>query len=431
MNSNSSLEDRPKTIIARSLPGRPPVRVAYLMSRFPKITETFILYEMLAVAEQGVEVELYPLWREHTRQVHPEAQPLVARAQFEPSLAWRFLKSHAYFLRRNPLSYCKTLGALLRGTWRSPRYLLGALAIFPKVVHWAYLMRRANISHIHAHFASHPAAAAFAIGRLTGIPYSFTAHGSDLHRDKTMLRAKVREASWVVAISQYNRDLILDECPTEDAHKVEVIHCGVNLSAIAVRDNQQRISRDPFNIICIGTLHEVKGQAYLIDACQSLRRRGVKVSCHFVGDGPDEAALRRRARASGIENYIHFHGRCTRGRVLELLAQSHVLAAPSVFSRDGRREGIPVVLMEAMAVGVPVVASQISGIPELIDDGVSGLLVPPRDHRLLAEAIERMYRDPALSQQLATAARQKVKAEFNLHRSAERLAQRFCVTVSP
>ena len=428
MNVNSSLENRPKTASARSRPWRAPVRVAYLISRFPKITETFILYEMLAVAEQGVEVELYPLWREHTRQMHPEAQPLVARAHFEPALAWRFVKSHAYFLRRNPLSYCKTLAALLRGTWRSPRYFLGALAIFPKVVHWAYLMRQANISHVHAHFASHPAAAAFAIWRLTGIPYSFTAHGSDLHRDKTMLRAKVREASWVAAISRYNRDLILEECPAEEVSKVEVIHCGVNLPALA---DQQRTSRDHFNIICIGTLHEVKGQAYLIDACQRLRRQGVEVFCHFVGDGPDAAALRRRARASGIESYIHFHGRCTRDRVLELLAQAHVLAAPSVFSRDGRREGIPVVLMEAMAVGVPVVASQISGIPELVDDGISGLLVPPRDHRLLAEAIERMYRDPALRQQLATAARQKVTAEFSLHRCAERLAQRFCVTVSP
>lgn len=406
-------------------------KIAYIMSRFPVITETFVLYEMQAIEEQGLQVELYPLQRERTEVMHPEARPFVARANFQPLFSWPIFKSQFYYLLRKPLVYLSILWTLIRANWGSSRYLFGALGFFPKAVHFARLMKVEGIAHIHAHFASHPAAVAYVIHRLTGIPYSFTAHGSDLHRDRHMLCEKVSEAAFVAAISQYNKNIIVTECPGsakgEDGDKVLVVHCGVDTTVFQPRTEPTSYERgeSPFTILCIGTLHEVKGQTYLIDACRLLHGRGIDFVCRFVADGPDLAKLTEQAAQAGIADRVHFHGRVTREEIAALLRDADVMAAPSVPTSDGRREGIPVVLMEAMGSGVPVVASDLSGIPELAVNEQCGLLVPPRDAEGLANALERLYRDPALRRQFSTAGREKVLNEFDLTLNAARLAQLF------
>lgn len=402
-------------------------KVAYMMSRFPKITETFILYEMLAMEQQGVTVEVYPLRRERTKVVHPEAAAYVARAHFVPLLSWPIVKAHLHFLRHKPATYLKTLWALLRANWGSLRYFFGALALFPKAVYFARLMAAEEIDHIHAHFASHPAAAAFVIHRLVGIPYSFTAHGSDLHRDRHMLREKVEEAAFAVTISNYNRDIIVNECKGQMQDKVLVIHCGVDTQLFQPRTapTPHERGKAPFTILCIGTLHEVKGQTYLIEACRLLQQQGIDFVCHFAGDGPDLDKLQKQAAQGGLADVIQFHGRLKREAIVALLHQADVVVAPSVPTRDGRREGIPVVLMEAMGSGVSVVSTRLSGIPELVAHGENGLLTEPGDVDALASALVRLYRDPALRQQFGQAGRDKVIGEFDLTTNAAQLAHYF------
>ncbi len=409
-------------------PAAQATKIAYIMSRFPKITETFILYEMLAMEEQGVQVEVYPLRRERTTVIHPEAEAYVARAHFLPHVSWPILRSQLRFLVRKPKAYFSTLWTLLRANWGSRRYLAGAVFYFPKAVHFAERMALQGIDHVHAHFASHPAMVAFVIHRLAGIPYSFTAHGSDLHVDQHMLREKVTEAAFVVAISQYNRELILAKSGAQFQEKVRVIHCGVDTDVFQPREGATPFEQGegPFSVACIGTLHEVKGQKYLLQACQILQQRGIQVHCHLVGDGPDQAMLEAEASRLGVADQVHFHGRRTRAEIAQLLRRVDALAAPSVPTRSGRREGIPVVLMEAMASGVPVVASRISGIPELVEDGVSGLLVPPGDAQALADALARLYRqDPESRRALGMAGREKVVREFDVHRNSAALARYF------
>lgn len=399
-------------------------RVAYMMSRFPKLTETFILYEILAVQAQGVTVELYPLQREQTSVMHPEAAPLVARAHYQPLLSWAILRAQWHYLRRKPRAYLGALRDLLRANWGSARYFLGALAFFPKAVRFAQLMEASGIDHLHAHFASHPAAMAFVIHRLTGIPYSFTAHGSDLHRDKHMLCQKVAEAAFVVTIARFNQEIFAAECGESARTKVQVIHCGVDTEVFQPR--QRSSDRPgPLQILCIGTLHEVKGQTHLIDACRLLRERGVDFVCRLVGDGPDEAALRTQVMEAGLADAVHFEGRKTRQEVIALLEATDVVVAPSVPSRDNRREGIPVVLMEAMGAGVPVIASDLSGIPELVEHEVSGLLVPPGDVAAIAAALERLANDSTLRARLGQGGREKVLREFDLATNAARLVEQF------
>ena len=403
------------------------VKVAYIMSRFPKLTETFILYEMLAMQKQGVQVEVYPLLREPIEVMHPEAKQFVEAAHYQPFISPTILRANLYFLWKKPLVYLNILFTLLRANWGSFGFLAGALGIFPKVVLFAYQMQAQNIDHVHAHFASHPAAAGFIIRRLVGIPYSFTAHGSDLHRDRHMLCEKVAEAAFVVAISNYNKELITSECKGNYRDKVKVIHCGVDTEVFRPRSDETPFEKgeNPFMILCVGTLHEVKGQAYLIEACRILKEKGINLVCHFVGDGEDRGALTQLADQAGLTEQIYFHGRLTRNEIARLLQDTDVLAAPSVPTRDGRREGIPVVLMEAMGSGVPVVASNLSGIPELVQDQQTGLLAPPRDAASLANALERYYGDRALRRRLGLAGREKVVGDFDLNKNAIKLAEHF------
>ncbi len=398
------------------------MKVAYMMSRFPKLTETFVLYEMHSLERLGVRVEIFPLLREKAPVMHAESLPYVRRAHYTPLLSWPILRANLRFLLRRPRAYLGAFAALVRHNLGSLRFFTRAMAVFPKSVFLAERMQQARIQHIHAHFASHPAAAAYVIHRLTGIPYSFTAHGSDIHRDRHMLREKVARAAFVAPISIFNRQVILDECAGRFEEKLVVVHCGVDTTVFHPNGRQPALpGAAPLSILCIGTLHEVKGQRYLIEACRLLQQKGLPFHLRFVGDGPDRQMLQALVARAGLVGCVEFAGRKTRDEVITLLGRADVLVAPSVPSRDGRKEGIPVVLMEAMASGVPVIASRLSGIPELVEDGRDGLLVAPGRSEELAGALERLALDPELQGCLSQEGRKKIEREFDLQASAARL----------
>jgi hypothetical protein len=207
---NQELQGTESGIAERHLKTSQGLKVAYIMSRFPKLTETFILYEMLAMQQQGLQVEVYPLLAGE-EVMHPEAAQFVNIAHFQPFISSPILRANLHFLWKKPFVYLKTLWDLLRANWGSFKFFTGVIGIFPKTVLFAYQMQADNVQHVHAHFASHPAAAGFIIHRLVGIPYSFTAHGSDLHRDRHMLREKVAEVAFVAAISN-TKGISISEC---------------------------------------------------------------------------------------------------------------------------------------------------------------------------------------------------------------------------
>ncbi len=401
-----------------------PVRVAYIVSRFPRLTETFVVEEVHAVLRAGAEVDLYPLHRERTSTVQPAAKALASRVHHHRLMSPAILASQWRALRKQPGDYLAAAIAVVRHNWGSRRLLLGGVAAFPLAVHLARTVEQAGVDHVHAHFATHPALVAYVIHRLTGIPFSFTAHGSDLHRDRHMLAEKVRLASLVVAISEFNREVVLAECGASVADRVEVIHCGVDRDVFSYRAGDER-AEGPIRLCCVGTLHEVKGQSLLIDACARLRDRGVPVTLTLVGDGPDEDRLRAQVERAGLTRQVHLAGALTRPQVRAELDQADVLVAPSVPTADGRREGLPVVLLEAMAVGVPVIASRLSGIPEAVVHEQTGLLVEPHDVDGLVSAIERLAADQTLGASLAANAHRHLVDEFDLDESAHRLVTAF------
>jgi colanic acid/amylovoran biosynthesis glycosyltransferase len=283
-------------------------------------------------------------------------------------------------------------------------------------------MKEAQIEHIHAHFASFPAAVAYLIHQFSGIPYSFTAHGSDLHRDQHMLCEKVSDAKAVIAISEYNRQMMIEHCGKSQAEKIHVVHCGINLERFKAEINP---AGENLSIICVGSLHEVKGQKYLLEACGILKERAIPFQCHFVGDGEDLAMLEALAERLGIREQLHFHGRLTQAEVVARLKEANVASLNSVPSKDGRREGIPVALMEAMAFRLPVVSTRLSGIPELVEDGVTGFLTEAGDSEAIAEALTKLGNSPELRQAMGDAGRKKIEAEFELQRNAQALVTIF------
>jgi len=393
--------------------------VAYVMSRFPKLTETFILNEIVALEAAGQPVAIFPLLRERQSVSHAQAAQLAARAHFEPFMSWNIVRDNLYWLCRRPRAYLGAWWEVLRGTAPSRNFFIGALGVLPKSARQARRMQQEGVTHVHAHFATHPAVCALFVHRLTGIPFSFTAHGSDLHVDRTMLARKVEAAAFVVAISQFNRAVILGETAGRAAERIHVVHCGVDLSLFSPSPRAEQDGT--FRILCVASFEPVKGHEVLVAACAQLAARGVAFRCDLVGDGPERERIASTIAAQHLEGRVVIHGPRSRDAVAALLADSDAFALASVPTSQGKREGIPVVLMEAMARRLPVVASRLSGIPELIEDGVSGMLVEPRDQSGFAAALEKLAADPMLRERLGRAARATIESRFDQRASAEQL----------
>jgi colanic acid/amylovoran biosynthesis glycosyltransferase len=421
-------------------PARRPLRLAYLMSRFPKATETFILYEILELERLGHRVEIFPLVLHREATVQPGAAELVERAHDIRPLSLEVLRAQAHWLRRRPRRYMKAWAAAIRGNIRSPRFLLRALVAVPLGATFARRMEILRIDHIHAHWATHPALAAYVAAKLTGLPYSFTAHAHDIYVDRAMLDEKIRAARFVVTISEQNRRLFEGWYGPSATAKVAVIHCGADPAVFAPRPAEPGTATPvggsaatpvggsaatPVRILSIASLQPQKGQRFLIEACRLLVDRGLAVRCQLVGEGEERSALADRIRELGLQDVVELLGSQPRDRVAELLGQADIVVQSSVVLRSGKTEGIPVALMEALAAERAVVASRLSGIPELVVDGETGLLVEPGNPIGLADAIERLAGDPDLRSRLGRAGRELVLAEFDLRRNTAILADRF------
>lgn len=394
-------------------------RIAVVMSRFPKFTETFVVNEILGLEARGLTVEIFPLLPEQPGPHQPQAEPLVRRAHFGRPWGRTAILALVDLIRTRPACLASIVFRLIADTWRSPSMLLKDLFLIPRICAISSAISELRVSHIHAHFLTHGGFAAWALGRITGLPYSVVAHGSDVHRHQAMMTTKVAEAEFIAAISEFNRSVIDRRCG--GVGRVEVVHCGIDVARIVPPSRPDR-APEPL-VVCVGTLHEVKGQRYLIEAVAELKRRGRRVDVELIGSGPDRAMLTDLTSRLDVDDLVTFAGSLDHDKVIERYMRAHIMVAPSVASRDGRREGIPTVIMEAMAAGTPVIASALSGIPELVIHGETGLLVEPGDAVGIADAIERLLANEAEAAALAATANRRVRGEFDISSTTARLAE--------
>jgi colanic acid/amylovoran biosynthesis glycosyltransferase len=391
---------------------RTPKTVAYLMSRFPKISETFILYEILELERLGLRVEVFPLIREPEQTVHAEARPIVERAHYSTFFSLPVLLAQAYWLSKRPIAYLRAWWGALRGNLDTPGFLARTLVLVPQAALFARRMQELGVEHLHAHYATHPTLTAYVVQQLTGLPYSFTAHAHDIYLERPMLDEKIRRAAFVVTISQYNRELLRRLYGDEAAEKTVVIHCGVDPAIF--QPQPERAPEQQFTLVCVASLEDYKGHPYLIEACAQLKARGVDFRCLLIGQGEDRPQIEAQIERLKLQTQVQVLGPQPRDKVSAYVAAADVMVLPSIVTSYGKQEGIPVALMEALASAKPVVATAISGIPELIEHERSGLLVPERDATALAEALLRLHDDPELGRRLGEAGRATVLREFNL-----------------
>ena len=386
--------------------------IAYLVRRFPRLSETFVLNEFLEVRKTGWELRLYALLHSGEEVVHPAAMELVPGVGYV-NLAgrpwrsrWRLLRGAAAQAAARPAGLLRVLWALLWVNRSIP-----SLGNATEGLWLAGELRKRGVSHLHAHFAHSPAAVAYFCRLAGGPPFSFTAHAKDLYTtEPRRLRVRAQAARFVITCTESNGRHLRALFGGDVSVPVHVIHHGTDLERF--HPAHRRPERGL--IVSVGRMVPKKGFPYLVRALDQLARAGYDVRCELYGGGPERVELEAMADGLELGGRLSFHGARPMDDIVAAYARATVFVLAPVVLADGDRDGIPNVLVEAMAAGVPVVSTRISGIPELIEDGVHGILVEPEDSEALAAAIRSLLDDGELAAGLAAAGRRKVERDFDL-----------------
>jgi colanic acid/amylovoran biosynthesis glycosyltransferase len=400
------------------------MKVAYFLSRFPKLSETFIIREICALRENGVDAQIFSvLPPPHTITMHTQVESLLPYVHYSPYfLSLKLILATLYFLFTAPQKYFQALRRLVWQTYPEPKTLLIALFLFPKSVYFAKQLKEQQIEHIHAHFVWINAVSAQVAADLLGLPISLHAHAWDIfRRNQKCVKRQVDLATSIITVSEYHRQFLLSLSNNPDLD-VRIVHYGLDpgeFMPIAPKSNNRTVQ-----ILSVGRLVEKKGFEYLIEACTILTSKAIPYNCLIVGEGPDQGLKQMIARPD-------FHGNVTLlgakniTEIIELYQMSDIFAIPCVVANSGDRDGMPNVLLEAMAMQLPVVTTPVTGNPELVKDGVNGLLVPERDSQALANALERLIGNPGLRSKLGMAGRQTILEGFDIKSTSIQMLEIF------
>jgi colanic acid/amylovoran biosynthesis glycosyltransferase len=398
------------------------VRLAYLVSEYPAVSHTFILREVRRLRAMNFEVRVASInpgrqaLCQMTAEEHGEAR---ATFYIKTVGAAGAVRAHFATIFRRPAAYLRGLSFAVRLAGADLKRLVFALFYFVEAVMLGRWMELQSLSHVHVHFANSAAQVALIASRIFPIQYSLTVHGPDEFYDTRGLRLKekIAGASFVTCISHFATSQLMMLSPPAQWHKFEIAPLGVDPTIF--RPHSFRSAPDPFEVLCVGRLVAAKGQHVLLDATDRLVRKGVRIRLRLIGDGSERASLEQGAARRKLKPYVIFEGSINQDRIREFYcgADAFVLASFA--------EGVPIVLMEAMAMEIPCVATYVGGVPQLIRDDVDGLLVPPADVRALVSAIERLIADPGLRLRLGAAGRARVLERYNLEPNVIRLAKIF------
>ncbi len=398
------------------------LRLIYIIGTYPLLTTTFIDREITTLRRWGVDLQVVAMRR-------PEAEAPLSQEQRELQrgvlyllpVAWpALIAAHLHFALARPGRLLATLAYLLSRPHPSARARLKTLLHFGEGVYAAYLLRGRQFHELHAHFVDRAATVALVAARLLDRPYSLSIHAAaDIFVSPVLLGEKLAGARRAVTCTEYNRAHLAALLGPELGARVSRVYHGLDLARY--RPAPAPAGGPPL-IVAVGQLVERKGFAQLIGACRALRDRGYAFECQIVGRGPQREALEALIARLDLGGQVALRGALCHEEVIALYRRATIFALPCVRSRDGDLDGIPNVIAEAMAMGLPVVSTSVSAIPELLQDGVGGLLVPPGDERALAEALAGLLDDPARRAELGRRGRQAVLASFDVEANVRRFA---------
>ncbi len=391
------------------------LKVGYVLKRYPRLSETFILNEILAHEAAGMDLHIFSLRVPEDGPQHEDVKRVRAEVSclpLEPVSARGFgeaLLGAAEVLDEEESTFGFRESKYPWSLWQAGQI--------------ARAVREQGISHLHAHFATEATAMARLAALQAGISYSFTAHAKDIFHesvDMPRLRRFARDAAGIVTVSDFNvahLNSVLDG----DACPIHRIYNGLDLSAFPFDDTP----REPGVIIAVGRLVEKKGFDVLLRACAIMKASGRNFRCELIGDGQERERLEALHRELGLGDHVEMTGALPREEVVRRVRRASVMAAPCVVGEDGNRDGLPTVLLEAMALGTPCVSTPVTGIPEVVRHEATGLMVPERDADALAGALGRLLDEPRFGRALAGRARTLIEDSFDLHRNTAQIRAMF------
>ncbi|HMJ03151.1 MAG TPA: glycosyltransferase family 4 protein [Conexibacter sp.] len=403
------------------------MRIAYLVGRYPAVSHTFILREVEELRRLGVDVRTISIHATAEAKLLSDADRREHASTFAvlPTSALRLLAAHLLALLTGPAAYLSTLALALRTSPPGLRNRLWRLFYFGEAMIVRRHCRAIEATHLHAQFADTATDVAMLVAhyeraRGRDFTWSLAVHGpvEFYNVEQYALREKLARARFAVAISDFGRSQLMTLAERERWDDIHVVHCGVDPS-VYVPPEPPRVERDEAVILTVGRLVAKKGLPILLEALRDLRERGLAVRLVVVGDGPSRTDFEAAARRLGVADHVEFAGSVGQDEIRERYA------AADVFCLASFAEGIPVVLMEAMAMELPVVSTTVMGIPELISDGIHGRLVPPGRADRLADALAELIADPQRRAAMGRAGREQVTAEFDVRESARHLQRAF------
>ena len=416
-------------------------KIAFILNAFPVLSQTFIANEILGLREMGLDIALFSLFKPRNEEANKELRDLEKEIYFLiPSIRpLSLLATHLFFILRFPGRYWKALvfslrhrqrdRSVLNALWRigvtrkelSKEQRQDLLLHFLLVAPLARKMMQQNIRHINSHFADAAASFAMLASRLLLIPYSITAHAYDIFTSQTNFKEKFREARFIITCTHYNRAFIRENYPYLNYSKVKVVYHGIDPNRF--KRTKKRSSKEPALILSVGRLVPKKGLVVLIQACKLLKEEGIPFKCRIIGEGPERPRLEMKIKLDNLIDDVELIGSVMPGEMKAHYQEAALFALPCIVEENGNRDGIPNVIAEAMAMELPIVSTTVSAIPELVENGESGILVEQGDVGATAEAIKTLIRHPRLATMMGKKGRKRVEEIFDARKNLQQLKE--------
>lgn len=384
-----------------------------VLKGYPRISETFISNEIRLLEEQGLTVHIFSMRQPRESFTHKSVEAIRARVTYLPSEFWtslhRFLWPNLRTLLSHPAGYAKSFRLACKRFLHNRNFMT-----FKHFFQGGYLVHHArdlNLAHLHAHFAHSPTSVAMFASEICGVPFSFTAHAKDIYiSDATQLAEKIDKARFVVTCTKFNKAFL--ENLVQGRREVHCVYHGIDLELFFAHA-VTRTPEPPYTFLTIARIVEKKGIPDILEALALLAREDFPFRYVLIGSGDEKDAVKARVRELGLEGHVEMPGTMAHEQVLKRFQTADCFVLGCRIAKSGDRDGIPNVLAESMALGVPVIGTRVSGIPELVEHEQTGLLVNATRPEELAEALRRIVTDQALRAKIIPAARQKVTEVFD------------------